>query len=218
MAAKKKPKKASATKTKKSTPKKKSPPRVKVAPGARGKPVIDAIVARLGALSADPRPLTDAEVTAAEKAANAALSPALFAAFTADAGYFARECEAIFDKKMRLLAKPFSEIIEECAGVFAESYESLKERFPGNALLLSDYSGEWFDLLYFGDPDSHGEYPVLHFSYRDEPSVDVCTPGSDVWLAETVDIDAAAYDKDNAAVTKRLFGATGWNWREHLRG
>jgi hypothetical protein len=201
---------------KKSRPRK--APRVAVADGARGKAIIGAMVAKLtgpNAISGDPRPLTDAEVLAAEQAADAALSPALFAAFTADAGHFARDY-GWFDRKMKLLAKPFSEVVKDCAHTFAEYYAPLNERFPGKALLLQDYPGEWFDLLYFGDPDEHGEYPVLHFHYRDEPSVSVDMPGSDVWLASAVDIDTPSYERDNAATAKRLFGAPTWEAREHL--
>ena len=107
-------KSAPKTSAKKVAPKKKTS-RIALKNGARGKTVIDAIVARLtgpDAISGAPRALTDAEIRAAEKAANAALSPALFAAFTADAGHFARDY-GWFDKKMNLLAKPFSEIVEE---------------------------------------------------------------------------------------------------------
>jgi hypothetical protein len=200
---------------KKSTAKKKAA-RVALKSGARGKTVIDAIVARLtgpNAISGAPRPLTDAEIRAAENAANAALSPALYAALTADAGHFARE-HGWFDKRMNLLAKPFSKIVEEQAEMFAEFYAPLNERFPGKALLLTDYPGEWFELLYFGDPDSHGEYPVLHFHYRDEPEVLVHMPGSDVWLASAVDIDTPSYDRDNEATAKRLFGALSWDARQ----
>jgi hypothetical protein len=203
---------------KKKAAKKKSPPKLKLAPGARGKTVIDAIVARLGgphALSGDPRPLTDAEVQAAEKAANAALSPALFAALTTDAGFFARGYNW-FDKKMRLNALPFADIVAEQTGVFAQAYEPLNERFPGQALLLEEYPGEWFNLLYFGDPDKHGEYPVLGFRYRDEPYVDIAMPGSDVWLANAVEIDTPAYDAENEATGKRIFGAPTWEARDYF--
>ncbi len=204
-------KSAPKTSAKKVAPKKKTS-RIALKSGARGKTVIDAIVARLtgpNAISGAPRALTDAEIRAAEKAANAALSPALYAAFTADAGHFARDY-GWFDKKMNLLAKPFSEIVEEQAERFAEFYAPLNERFPGKALLLTDYPGEWFEVLYFGDPDAHGEYPVLHFHYRDEPSVYVEMPGSDVWLASAVDIDTPSYERDNEATAKRLFGASSW--------
>src|SRR5271154_1444701 len=83
----------------------------KLAKGARGKSVVDALVAHLtgpNAPSGERRPLSDAELRACEQAAGAALSPALFAVLSIDAGELARD-HGWFDKKMRLLARPFGE-------------------------------------------------------------------------------------------------------------
>jgi hypothetical protein len=181
--------------------------------GARAQKAIDAVVAHLtgeNAPSADRRPLSDAEVTAFEQAAGAAMSPALFAVLTADAREVARNSE-LFDDKLRLQAKSFAEIVKERAEMAAQFFAPLYERFPGKAAVAADYPGEWFEIIYFGDPDGHGEYPVLHFYFRDEPEVTVSCPGTDVWLAYASGLATNDYPKECEAVARRLFGKPRWS-------
>ncbi len=212
-AAKKPAKKPAKKSTKKPTKQPaKKPTNPVLANGARGKQAIDSIVAHItgpNAPSDDPRPLSDAEVKAFEQAANAAMSPALFAVLSVDAGAVARDY-GWFDKKMQFQARPFAELVAEHAGPFASFYESLFERFPGKAIIGEEYDGEWFNVIYFGDPDEHGEYPVLFFHFRDEPYVNIQHAGTDVWLAFAHGMDTGEYAADCVKTAQRLFGADKW--------
>ena len=63
-------------------------------------------------------------------------------------------------------------------------------------------------FLYFGDPDEHGEYPVLFIDHDDLPTLGVEWPGFDVWLAEALDLKIPASAKRQVAETsKRILGS-----------
>src|SRR5690242_19205709 len=89
----------------------------------RGAALVEQIAAALrGPRSpiGEPRPLDEAEILAAERAAGVALSPSMHALLSFDAGWIGREY-GWFDGK-KLLARPAIEVIAEHAGVFAECY------------------------------------------------------------------------------------------------
>jgi ankyrin repeat protein len=189
--------------------------RAKLSPGLRGPALVAALVARLSGPDArvgEQRPLTTAELHAFEIAAGAAMSPSLHAVLTTDAGMLARE-HRWFDDRMRLRARPCFDIVAEHAGALADAYEDLcRERFPGKAIPL-DQGSESMRLLYFGDPDEHGEYPVLFIDHDDEPMLGVELPGFDVWMARALDLEPRGYDDATQATARRLLGADYWSPR-----
>ncbi len=180
--------------------------------GARGTGAIEEIVAHITSRAVGGsarRPLTIDEIRGFEAAAGAPVSPALSAVLSIDAAILAREC-GWFDKRMRFLARPFSEVVREHAGPFAPYFAGLDTRFPGNAVLADDYPGEWFNLVYLGHADEHREYPVLAFRFGDEPYVTVDCPGTDVWLARTYGMEIDKYMVANELTANRLLGTAIW--------
>jgi len=161
-----------------------------------------------------PTPLDAAQLAAAEQAAGVALSPSLHALLAFDAGYLRREY-GWFDAHGNLLARPTLEVIAEHAGAFTEAYQPLIEaRFPGKAIAL-DQGSDSMRLLYFGDPDQHGEYPVLFIDHDDTPLLGVAYPGFDAWLGAALGQRAT----DDAAASARrcteLLGVELWDLFEH---
>lgn len=194
----------------KKSPAKKSP--AKKASPARGPALVDAIHAALTGPESpvgQAQPLDEAQLLAAEHAAGVALSPALHALLSFDAGYMRREY-GWFDGKMKLLARPLIEIIGGHAGPFTEMYAGLvAQRFPGKALPL-DQGSDSMRILYLGDPDAQGEYPVLFIDHDDVPVLGVQYPGFDAWLGTELGVTTADFTRPAAARCTELLGVDVW--------
>ena len=174
----------------------------------RGAALVSALVAKLVGPDSpigDPQPLDAARLSAVEDAAGVALSPSLHAVLSLDGGWLGRTY-GWFDAGGQLLARPTIEIIRGHAGPLAEAYEELcAQRFPGRAIGL-DRGSDSMRLLYFGDPDEQGEYPVLYIDHDDLPMLGVEAAGVDVWLAEALGIKASIAS-DVAIASKRILGS-----------
>ena len=157
----------------------------------------------------EPRPLDAAGLRAVEDAAGVALSPSLHALLSYDAGLVRRDY-AWFDSAGRFLARPFVEIVSEHAGPFAELYEPVcAARFPGMAIAL-DAGSDSMRILYFGDPDALGEYPVLFIDHDDTPMLGVAHAGFDVFLAGLFGLSVKDGTKLAGARAKALLGKPTW--------
>lgn len=203
----------------KTTKKKSAAPKIQ-AGTPRGPALIAAILAKLSGPKSpigEPRPLDAAGLRAFEESAGVALSPSLHAVLAHDAGWLARHY-GWFDAQGRFLARPTFDVIAEHAGVFAEAYEEVcAARFPGKAIAL-DQGSDSMRLLYFGDPDEHGEYPVLDTDHDDVPSLGVAAAGIDVWLAQMLDVKLGAdAARDQAATSKRILGSKS-DWAMDIPG
>ncbi|NVB85675.1 MAG: hypothetical protein HOV81_45340 [Kofleriaceae bacterium] len=163
---------------------------------------VDAILAHLAGPKSpigEPRPLTAEQLAACEQAAGVALSPSLYALLSFDAGWIKREY-GWFDRAMTLQARPIAEVIEEHAGPWIEAYQPLLEaRFAGRAIAL-DQGSDSMRLLYFGDPDARGEYPVLYIDHDDMPILGVEYATFEEWLAVAVGV---LDDRDEDAAEAR---------------
>jgi len=74
-------------------------------------------------------------------------------------------------------------VAQELPGAGA-AFESLASTLlPAPCVRLSLGDGSSFQLLYLGQPDAAGEYPVLSASATDQPIVELDLPGFDVWIA-----------------------------------
>jgi hypothetical protein len=180
-------------------------------PPARGLPFIEAILAHLAGPDSpvDGRaPLDDAALAHAEHIAGVALSPAMHALLSYDASWVSREL-GWFDDGGALQALPVLDVIAPHAGAWAEAYAPLvAARFPGKALPLDDASDS-MTFLYLGDPDAHGEYPVIFLDWDTMPLLGAEWPGFDAYLAFRLDlVKEKAFADEVKATNKRLFGRT----------
>jgi ankyrin repeat protein len=80
-----------------------------------------------------------------------------------------------------LALSSWAEIVQRALAREAQGFDELDARLPGGALPL-DVGDSSFRVLFVGEPDSAGEYPVLDVDI-DDPSVTLALPGFDVWLA-----------------------------------
>jgi hypothetical protein len=95
---------------------------------------------------------------------------------------------------------------------------------PGRMLPL-DVGDEQFRVLFVGEPDAAGEYPVLDVDVGWGPTVTLALPGFDVWLAVVAGLVPAAKGRamHRAAIAeharRNMAGAEGWEklaeWTPH---
>lgn len=197
---------------KEKTVRKATPKKPKAASGAS----IDAILAHLAGPKSpigERRPLSAEQLAACEQAAGVALSPSLYALLSFDAGWMKREY-GWFDRAMKLQARPIAEVVEQHAGVWIEAYRPLLDaRFTGRAIAL-DQGSDSMRLLYFGDPDARGEYPVLYIDHDDMPILGVEYATFEEWLAVAVGL---LDDRDEDAAEARCHEILGMPyWGEEL--
>lgn len=158
----------------------------------------------------DPRPLGPSGLAACEKQAGVALSPAMAALLQLDRGWIGRTY-GWFDARGELASVPMIELLAEHAGPhLREAFEPIcAARFPGRALPL-DRGCDSMRLLYLGDPDPCGEYPVLCVDVDDLPLLCVESPGFDGWLAAQLGLPRPTKRAISLA-NQRLFGSDdGW--------
>jgi hypothetical protein len=114
----------------------------------------------------------------------------------------------------------FRQLLTQEFGGFGsdDAWQVFDERLPGACYLLPGGS-DARRFIYVGEPDAHGEYPVMCVDTHDIPFVCVYTPGFDVWLAETFKqlpgytrhtytdlFDQPDYARDMADQARRNFG------------
>lgn len=125
-----------------------------------------------------PAPLTPAQIAALELVDGKPVAPSLARWLACDALLLP---EIIRDVSAPLLdPKPLRELVAApLADRFAASFSG---RLPGALYPLTTGSDcTW--VLYVGDADAIGEYPVLELRVDDVPSITLAAPGFDVWLA-----------------------------------
>jgi hypothetical protein len=201
-AAKKKPAKKKPSKNKAASPK-------KIAKGLRGAALAEAVIAHLqgpGSPIGEPIPLSPDQIARCEEAMGVALSPFMYALFSFDVGWIAREV-GLFGDGEEALVKNCFEVIAEHAGVFADAYDPwCAARFTGKAAQL-DAGSDSMRFLYLGGPDEHGEYPVLGIDHDDLPVLCVEYAGFDLWVASALDLLDARWDGATKEVSRRLLGS-----------
>ncbi len=157
-----------------------------------------------------PSPLTPAQIDAMERDAGAALPPSLRAWLLFDAGWLAKSMGALDPRKPR--ASSLRSVIAAHAGAMAKVYEPLvRARFPDRALAL-DAGSDSMRILRLGDPDVHGETPVLEIDLDDGPELGIAFAGFDLWLASELDVAVdldVDVELDRDLVAKRVLGRTG---------
>lgn len=183
------------------------------APKERGRALLEALVGLLASPDspiAEAQPLGEEGLHATEVAAGVALSPAMHALLALDSSWAAREL-GWFEGGL-LTARPAADMIAPWAGEFWPAYaEVFALRFPGGVLPLQ-HTSHTLTLLYLGDPDEAGEYPVLTLDQDDVPVLSVDAPGFDVWLGRRLGLlGARAFAAEQKATAKRL-----WNRQTDL--
>ncbi|MCB9658339.1 MAG: ankyrin repeat domain-containing protein [Polyangiales bacterium] len=183
------------------------------APKERGRALVEALVGVLASPDspvADPTPLTDEALRAAEASAGVALSPTMHALLALDHTWVERELGWFHGGVFA--ATSAAQLIEAWAGELWPAYTSLvNARFPARALPLQR-SQDTFSLLYLGDPDEQGEYPVLELDQDDVPVMGVAAAGFDVWLGRRLGLlGPRAFATEQKATAKRL-----WNRQSDL--
>jgi hypothetical protein len=173
------------------TPKKRRAPTREAAAGLHGEALVDAAIARvrergfalLGSVGVKPpkkpAPLSKAVLDALTFPNGKPLPPSLRRWLAFDASWL-----AWFDD----LDQPAFEPLQ--LGAFAEQefdmdwgFSTFEGKLPGDCIGLH-FGSESRRLLYVGEPDSHGEYPVLVIDTDDVPYVGLEYPGFDVYIAE----------------------------------
>lgn len=126
----------------------------------------------------DPAPLTLAQVAALRLVDDKPISPSLARWLAFDALLLP---EIIADPSTPLLEPKSLEAL--VTAPFASAFAAtLRQRLPGALYPLTTGSESTW-VLYVGEPDAKGEYPVLELRCDDTPSVALVAPGFDVWLA-----------------------------------
>lgn len=172
----------------------------------RGVPLLEAIALALGRDGSPigaAAPLDAVGLADAERACGVALSPAMHALLSFDAGWMRRELGW-------LEPVPAADLMAEHAGPAGDAYRALATlRLPARALPL-DTGSDSMRLLYLGDPDELGEYPVLFVDHDDLPVIGVEDAGFDVWLARQLGLATEkTYAAARKAAAQRLFGQPG---------
>lgn len=156
-------------------------------------------IAGKGAI-ADPRPVPAAKLKKLTFPCKKPLSPGLAAFLAFDASFL-----GLFEDPAapRFAPRTLGQIAaEEFDPMLADMFEGIDEALPGEAYLLGPQDGEARDVLYVGEPDAAGEYPVLEMR-TDPPEVRVAYPGVDVYLAhlfEVVPFDPEKNPEDASAL------------------
>lgn len=118
------------------------------------------------------------------------------------------------------LAHPTFEPLQ--LGAFAElefdmdwGFSTFEGKLPGDCIGLH-FGSESRRLLYIGEPDSHGEYPVLVIDTDDVPYVGLEYPGFDVYIAEAAGL---LQDREHETYGDLLDDAVyGGRMQEHADG
>jgi hypothetical protein len=110
------------------------------------------------------------------------------------------------------------------------SWDDFERLLPAPVVLLP-LGTDSCHLLYLGEPDERGEYPILVVDTDDTPYVTIYSPSFDVWIAEAFDALPEAWEREHYAsmfdhprygkATKRqaksnLHGLTSWDIQDPL--
>jgi ankyrin repeat protein len=156
---------------------------------------------------ADPTPATADELDTIERAAEAVLPPSLAALLAYDISWMRHNCYG-FDETGRFRTQGISELAaEHFAGAgFAPAVDPW---FPAQAIALDGGNGdETLNILYFGDADDRGEYPVLELSSANGFTIDVAHATFAGWLGKQLELEPGRREaKERAAARIRILGA-----------
>ncbi|MEW1913683.1 hypothetical protein AB0442_35550 [Kitasatospora sp. NPDC085895] len=116
-----------------------------------------------------------------------------------------------------LAGAPLSETVDELYGfgsdeeAWSKTFAEFEPLLPGRCLPLVG-GCDSRRLLYLGEPDSAGEYPVLVTDMDDLPYVAVMYPGLDVYLADEAGLLDRGFDSYTGLMDHPVYGA---RMREH---
>ncbi|WP_438014601.1 tetratricopeptide repeat protein [Sorangium sp. So ce315] len=161
----------------------------------RGRALIEKVTAAIVGTGAipDPLPVPAAKLKKLTFPSKKKLSPGLAAFLEFDAS-FLRLFEDPASPRFRprtlrqIAADEFDPML---AGIF----EGIEKALPGEAFVLGAQDGESRDVLYVGEPDAAGEYPVLEMR-TDPPEIRLAYPGVDVYLAHLFEVVTFDPDKN----------------------
>ncbi|MEV0415105.1 hypothetical protein AB0I68_30995 [Streptomyces sp. NPDC050448] len=126
----------------------------------------------------------------------------------ADVGWYEDAGEPVFgDRGLGATA----EWMYGSGGVMVDMFADFEKLLPAVCLPLVGGSDSR-RLLYLGEPDSMGEYPVLVTDIDDLPYVAVMYPGLDVYLADLADVLDLDFDTYTSLADDPEYGA---RMREH---
>ncbi|KYF68176.1 hypothetical protein BE11_36375 [Sorangium cellulosum] len=168
--------------------KKPAPAKGKAArPRPRGRALVAKVIEAIAGTDAiaAPRPVPAAKLKKLAFPCKKPLSPGLAAFLAFDASFL-----GLFEDPAapRFAPRTLRQIAEaEFDPMLAGMFEGIETSLPGEAYLLGAQDGEARDVLYVGEPDAAGEYPVLEMR-TDLPGVRVAYPGVDVYLAHLFDV------------------------------
>ncbi|WP_437650840.1 tetratricopeptide repeat protein [Sorangium sp. So ce362] len=194
--------------------KKKPAPAKGKAARLRGRALVAKVIEAIAGTDAiaDPRPVPAAKLKKLTFPCKKPLSPGLAAFLAFDASFL-----GLFEdpEAPRFAPRTLRQIAEaEFDPMLAGMFEGIEEALPGEAYLLGAQDGEARDVLYVGEPDAAGEYPVLEMRV-DPPGVRVAYPGVDVYLAhlfEVVLFDPDANPEDARALEAHSkLDLSGWS-------
>lgn len=151
----------------------------------RGVALVDDVIARIvrqGGLvdGATPRPLPPARIAALRLPDGRALPPSLARWLAFDAAWI-----GLFDRRLRARWRvgTLSTLVQRAFGSWGEAFaHEIDPHLPAPGLLLP-IGTESCRVLYLGEPDELGEYPVLYVDVDDVPAVGLLAPGFDGYLA-----------------------------------
>src|SRR5262249_1734890 len=112
------------------------------------------------------------------------LPPSLAHFLAFDASWLIKEFrwfKAIDKPKFQLLSLP--QFIKKHSQPFEDLFKMLKAQGISADCLELDAGSDSARLLYLGEQDEYGEYPVIDIDVDDVPQVMILWPGFDVWLA-----------------------------------
>lgn len=157
----------------------------------RGDLLVDAVIERVRAKAgririAKPRPMAPALVETLRFSDGSELSPSMKRWLAFDASWLAGRCVDwdVDAKRPALEVCTIARLVHDhVSRVFAPAYEPLPSVMPQAKGIALDVGADSMRLLFLGERDRHGEYPVLWVDVDDTPCLGVWMPGFDVWLA-----------------------------------
>ncbi|WP_437683365.1 tetratricopeptide repeat protein [Sorangium sp. So ce131] len=161
----------------------------------RGRALVEKVIEAIAGTAAipDPQPVPAAKLKKLTFPSKKRLSPGLAAFLEFDASFlrlFKDPASPRFSPRtLRQIAA------DELDPMLAAMFEGIEEALPGEAYLLGAQDGESRDILYVGEPDAAGEYPVLEMR-TDPPEIRLAYPGVDVYLAHLFEVVPFDPDKN----------------------
>jgi hypothetical protein len=152
-----------------------------------------------------PRPLAPEVLAGLTLPGGRPLSPALRALLAFDAASLGLFADLGAPRFEALTAAEVA--LRQWGPRVGDLYDGVTEELPGQCILLGPQDDNRCDVLYVGEPDRIGEYPVLTLDWDDGlPDAYVSYPGIDVYLAHQFDVrrfDPGARKADDRALDEQ---------------